>query len=115
MDPNDANHLIGASLWGPQMMFQSNNGGQSWSGAHALNNNALGWRCAEFAKSNNIDLNEIADVVKVLDKFKDAHPWYKRWQLSRNLNADDALKARLRRYYRQVTYTVFEFIGFCCL
>jgi len=69
----------------------------------------------EFAKSNNIDLNEIVDVVKVLDKFKDAHPWYKRWQLSRNLNADDALKARLRRYYRQVTYTVFEFIGFCCL
>jgi len=66
----------------------------------------------EFAKSNNIDLNEIVDVVKVLDKFKDAHPWYKRWQLSRNLNADDALKARLRRYYRQVTYTVFEFIGF---
>jgi len=66
----------------------------------------------EFAKSNNIDLNEIVNVVKVLDKFTDAHPWYKRWQLRKQINVDDALKARLRRYYRQLKYTVFEFIGF---
>ena len=53
MDPNDPSHLIGASLWGPQMLFESHNGGQKWVEAHPLGNNDLGWRCAAFSKSNN--------------------------------------------------------------
>jgi photosystem II stability/assembly factor-like uncharacterized protein len=52
MDPTQPQHVIGASLWGPQMLFESYNGGQTWTQAQALNNNALGWRCAEFALSN---------------------------------------------------------------
>jgi len=65
-----------------------------------------------IAAEKNIDINAKVDTKMVLDKFAKAHPWYKRIQIRKNITAEDAQKARLRRYYRQLTYTVLEFCGF---
>lgn len=64
------------------------------------------------AAAKNMDIKAEVDIKGALDKFAKAHPWYKRIQLNRHRSVEDAQKARLRRYYRQLTYTVLEFCGF---
>jgi hypothetical protein len=65
-----------------------------------------------IAAETKIDLSGEIDTKKILDKFARAHPWYKRIKIRSNDSAENAQKARLRRYYRQLTYTVLEFFGF---
>ena len=65
-----------------------------------------------LASAKNIDIKTEVDVKGALDKFAKAHPWYKRIQLQKYKAVDDTQKDRLRRYYRQLTYTVLEFCGF---
>lgn len=65
-----------------------------------------------IAAETKIDLRAEVDTKKILNKFAEAHPWYKRIKIRRNVSAENAQEARLRRYYRQLTYTVLEFIGF---
>ncbi|MCB2148915.1 MAG: hypothetical protein KQI81_20710 [Deltaproteobacteria bacterium] len=64
------------------------------------------------AATKNIDISAEVDTKVALEKFANAHPWYKRIQLRKRQTLEDAQKARLRRYYRQLTYTVLEFCGF---
>jgi hypothetical protein len=64
------------------------------------------------AAAQNIDISSEIDTKKALDKFADAHPWYKRIWFKRRIKAEDAQKVRLRRYYRQLIYAVLEFFGF---
>lgn len=64
------------------------------------------------AAAQNIDINSRIDTKKCVERFAKAHPWYKRMQFSRNRTPDEAQTARLRRFYRQVTYAVLEFLGF---
>ena len=63
-------------------------------------------------EAKDTDIETEVDTVKVLEKFANAHPWYKRMRIRKNITVDDALKTRLRRYYRQLTYTVLESCGF---
>jgi hypothetical protein len=65
-----------------------------------------------IAEVENIDIKAEVDVKSVLDKFANAHPWYMRIQNRKNITAEEAQRRRLRRYYRQLTYTVLEFCGF---
>ncbi len=65
-----------------------------------------------IAAETKIDLSAEIDKKKILDKFARAHPWYKRIKIRSNDSSENAQKARLRRYYRQLTYTVLEFFGF---
>lgn len=51
VDPNNSQHLLGASLWNP-ILLQSHNGGRSWQPVCPLPSNAFGWSCAAFAPSN---------------------------------------------------------------
>lgn len=60
----------------------------------------------------DIDIKTEVDIKGTLDKFAQAHPWYKRIQLQKFKTVEDTQKDRLRRYYRQLTYTVLEFCGF---
>jgi hypothetical protein len=64
------------------------------------------------AAESKIDLSSEVDTKKVLGKFAKAHPWYKRIKIRNNISAEDAQEARLKRYYRQLVYTVLEFCGF---
>lgn len=64
------------------------------------------------AATQNIDIKPEVDTKGALDKFANAHPWYKRIQLRKHQTVEDSQKTRLRRYYRQLTYTVLEFCGF---
>lgn len=64
------------------------------------------------AEAAHIDLSAEVDTGKPLNKFIKAHPWYKRMQLEKTVSLEEALKVRLRRYYRQLMYTTLEFIGF---
>ncbi|WP_319524274.1 hypothetical protein [uncultured Desulfosarcina sp.] len=59
-----------------------------------------------------IDFGTKVDIEKVLNKFVAAHPWYKRMTIRKYSSAEEAQAARLKRYYRQLAYTVFEFLGF---
>ena len=65
-----------------------------------------------IAEAANIDINAEVDTGKALNKFVKAHPWYKRIQIEKVITPEDTLKKRLRRYYRQLLYTVLEFFGF---
>ena len=65
-----------------------------------------------IAATENVGIDAKVDLKGVLDKFAKAHPWYKRIQFRRHRTDEDAQKSRLRRYYRQLTYTVLEFCGF---
>lgn len=67
---------------------------------------------AMFAEAAEIDINAKVDTRRLLDIFIKAHPWYKRIQIGKAITAENALKRRLRRYYRQLLYTVLEFIAF---
>ena len=69
-------------------------------------------RYALLSEAADIDISAKVDTEKPLDKFIKAHPWYKRMQLSKAITPENALKRRLRRYYRQLLYTSLEFIGF---
>ena len=64
------------------------------------------------AAINNIDIRADIDTKSILQIFARAHPWYKRIQMNKRRSVENSQKARLRRYYRQLTYTVFEFCGF---
>lgn len=64
-----------------------------------------------IAGIENIDIRSEVNIAKVLDEFAEAHPWYKKIQIG-GKTVEDSQKARLRRYYRQLTYTVLEFVGF---
>jgi len=65
-----------------------------------------------IAATKNIDIDTKVDIKNALEKFAMAHPWYKRIQFKKNRTNEDAQNARLKRYYRQLTYTVLEFCGF---
>lgn len=65
-----------------------------------------------IAATENIDIDTKVDIKSALEKFAKAHPWYKRIQFRKHLTDEDSQKSRLRRYYRQLTYTVLEFCGF---
>lgn len=69
-------------------------------------------RYALLAEAADIDIGAAVDIGKPLDKFMEAHPWYIRLQLGKTITPENALKRRLRRYYRQLMYTTLEFIGF---
>lgn len=69
-------------------------------------------RIQPIAATKNINIRAEVDTKKVIEKFANAHPWYKRIQIRKNITAENAQKTRLRRYYRQLTYTVLEFCGF---
>lgn len=64
------------------------------------------------AAAENIDIDTKIDTKKCLDIFVKAHPWYKRINFRRDPTPDEAQTDRLRRFYRQVTYAVLEFLGF---
>lgn len=66
----------------------------------------------KVASMNNIDIGAEINTSRILKIFANAHPWYKRIQLNNRTTVENSQKARLRRYYRQLTYTVFEFFGF---
>ena len=65
-----------------------------------------------IAEAANIDINARVEIKKPLDQFAKAHPWYIRIRFKKDIAPEDALRNRLRRYYRQLLYTVLEFIGF---
>lgn len=65
-----------------------------------------------LAAAKNIDINSQINTRSPLESFAKAHPWYKRLCFRKNRTEEDAQKMRLRRYYRQLTYTVLEFCGF---
>lgn len=67
---------------------------------------------AMLAEAANIDINAEVDTRKPLGKFIEAHPWYKRMQIGKAITPENALRKRLRRYYRQLLYTALEFIAF---
>lgn len=68
--------------------------------------------CAMPAEAVNIDINAEVDLKKPLEIFIKAHPWYKRIQIGKSIAPEIVLGRRLRRYYRQLLYTVLEFIAF---
>lgn len=65
-----------------------------------------------FAAAQDVQISSTVNTKRVLEKFAEAHPWYKRIEFKRKRSEGDAQKARLRRYYRQLTYAVLEFCGF---
>lgn len=65
-----------------------------------------------LAEAANIDICAEVDTGRPLSKFIEAHPWYKRIQIGKTITPGNALKKRLRRYYRQLLYTTLEFFAF---
>lgn len=69
-------------------------------------------RYALLAEATSVDIGAEVDTRKPMSKFIEAHPWYKRIQMGKAITPENALRRRLRRYYRQLLYTVLEFVGF---
>lgn len=71
-------------------------------------------QCELLNEATGIEISKNVDTRKPLNKFTKAHPWYKRIQLrkEKDITPEDALRKRLRTYYRQLAYMVIEFIGF---